>query len=148
MFKLNLNTMFCNFGFLMQSQITKEDSTQCLPNTQQISYSIRSSKSQSFTYLYDKSSMTLKKYSYAVNPLQNHALLTQNIKIYFFHRMSSIYYLDTMSLTSHLEYVNPVTLMLNKFPNITCKYICLSRLQKGYDTGCFAKFYENPLPEL
>lgn len=50
-----------------------------------------------------------------------------------------------MSPISHLESVNPVTLMLNKFPKTSCKYICLSKLE---ETGCFAKFYENPLPEL
>lgn len=38
--------------------------------------------------------------------------------------------------------------MLNKFFKISCKYISLSKLEEGYDTGCFAKFYENPLPEL
>lgn len=37
--------------------------------------------------------------------------------------------------------------MPNKFPKISCKYICLSKLEEGYDTG-FAKFYKNPLPEL
>lgn len=68
--------------------------------------------------------------------------------MYFLHRMNSIYYLAIMSLNSHLESVNPVTLVLNKFPKISCKYIFLSKLEEGYDTGCFAKCYENPLSEL
>lgn len=68
--------------------------------------------------------------------------------MHFLHRMSSIYYLATMSSNSHLESVTPVTLILNKFPKISCKYICLNKLEEGYETGCFAKFYENPLPEL
>jgi len=51
--------------------------------------------------------------------------------------MKSIYYLAAMSLNSHLESVNPVTIIPNKFLNISRKCIFLSKLE-GYDTGCLS----------